>query len=65
MRQIKLNLVFKKQKSNQHAYTRKQTQIKLTTGPVKSQIFVKEFANRLQINVTINYYTSYIFEGIL
>ena len=39
--------------------------LKSANGPVKSQIFVKGFANRLQINVTINYYTSYIFEGIL
>ena len=47
-------------KSNQHACTKKQTQIKSATEPVKSQIFVKGFVNRLQINVTINY-TSYLF----
>ena len=54
-------------KSNQHACTRKQTQIKSATGPVKSQIFVKRFVNRPQINVTINYinYLFFIFEGIL
>ena len=40
-------------KSNQQVCTRKQTQIKSATGPVKSQIFVKGFVNRLQINVTV------------
>ena len=42
--------------------------LKSATGPVKSQIFVKGFANHFQINVTINYYTGYlffIFEGML
>ena len=56
----KSNLVFTELKSNQHACTRKQTQIKSATAPVKSQIFVKGFVNRLQINVTINY-TRYLF----
>ena len=43
------------------------TKIKSATGPVKSQIFLKRFVNRLQINVTINYtsYLFFIFEGIL
>ena len=55
VKQIKSNLAFTELKSNQHACTKKQTQIKSATGPVKSQIFVKAFVNRLQINVTINY----------
>ena len=37
-----------------------ENQLKSATGPVKSQIFVKGFVNRLQINVTINC-TSYLF----
>ena len=54
-------------KSNQHVCTRKQTQIKSATGPVKSQTFLEGLLNRLELNVTINY-TSYLFfivEGIL
>ena len=65
--QIKSCVHRTKIKSDQHACTRKQTQIESATGPVKSQIFVKGFVNHLQINVTINY-TSYLFfilEGIL
>ena len=59
--------MFTELKSNQHACTRKQTQIKSATGLVKSRIFVKGFVNRLQINVTINYtrYLFFIFEEIL
>ena len=33
--------------------------LKSATGPVKSQIFVTGFVNRLRINVTINY-TGYL-----
>ena len=44
-----------------------ENKLKSATGPVKSQIFVKGFVNRLQINVTINYtsYLFFIFERIL
>ena len=52
-------------KINQHACTRKQTQIKSATAPVKCQIFVKGFVNRLKINVTINYTRCLFFVGFL
>ena len=52
--------MFTELKSNQHACSRKQTQIKSATRPVKSQMFGKGFVNRLQINVTF-YYTNYLF----
>ena len=54
------NQILRSQSINQHGCTRKQTQIKSATGPVKSQIFAKGFVNRFQIIVTINY-TSYLF----
>ena len=67
VKQSASNLPLTELKSNQHAGSRKQIQIKSATGPVKSQIFVKGFVNRLQINVTINYtrYLLFIFEGLL
>ena len=44
-----------------------ENKLKSATGPVISEIFVKGFANRLQINVIINYtiYLFFNFEGIL
>ena len=67
VKQIKSSAQSTKIKSNQHACTRQQTQIKSATGPVKSQIFVEGFVNHLQINFTVNYtsYLFFIFEGIL
>ena len=71
VKQIKSNLAFTELKSNQHACTRKQTQIKSATGPVKSQIFVKRFVNRIQINVTIyflfleEYYNSKTYSSLI
>ena len=44
-----------------------ENKLKSATGLFKSQIFVKGFVNRFQINVTINYASNlfFFYEGIL